>query len=423
MSARDYALFELDAKRLPGWEPGLLNHPVHPPKDPRDRALADQISIGVVKNLLHLQHLLSKLANRSLRQVDPLVQKIAVVGLYQMRFLTRVPESAAVNEAVNQAKRLGRSQAAGFVNAVLRNAGRTDVAWPARADAWEYAHLVLSHPPELFDRLTRIVGPADALRICEHDNAEPPTIVRLYPNRSAEDLAGSGATVTPHERDGFYVIDPARPALLADLAERFVAQVQDPTAALAVEHLDVRPGQAVLDRCAGLGTKTFQIAARLNPTDAILAMDPSEPRFRMLDGIVKRRHLRNIVVRQAGMMGDLDAADPTLFDRVLIDAPCSNSGVMARRPEARYHQDVASLQSLAKLQDRILGDTAGHLKPGGRLVYSTCSIWPEENQQRVASFLKAHPQFRLLEERTTLPSMETGPGKYHDGGYFAVLTV
>jgi 16S rRNA (cytosine967-C5)-methyltransferase len=423
MSARDYALFELDAKRLPGWEPGLLKHSVHPPKDPRDRALAEQISIGVVKNLLHLQFLLSKLADRSLKQIDVLVQKIVVIGLYQMRFLTRIPASAAVNEAVNQAKRLGRSQAAGFVNAVLRNATRAAVAFPERGAAWEHAHLVLSHPPELFDRLTRVIGPEDALRVCEHDNAEPPTIVRLYPGRSAEDLAGANVTVTPHERAGFYIIDPARPALLADLAERFVAQVQDPTAALAVEHLDVRPGQAVLDRCAGLGTKTLQVAARLNPTDAILAMDPSEPRFRMLEGIVARRHLRNITVRRAGMMGDLDAADPKAFDRILIDAPCSNSGVLARRPEARYHQDAPSLASLAKLQDRILGDTAKHLKPGGKLVYSTCSIWAEENQQRVAGFLKACSQFRLVEERTTLPSMSARASQYHDGGYFAVLTV
>jgi 16S rRNA (cytosine967-C5)-methyltransferase len=109
------------------------------------------------------------------------------------------------------------------------------------------------------------------------------------------------------------------------------------------------------------------------------------------------------------------------FSKILIDAPCSNSGVLARRPEARYAQDEKTLASLARLQDRILDDSAPALLNGGRLVYSTCSIWPQENQARVKNFLGRHADYRLIDERPTFPSVDSDPTKYHDGGYFAVL--
>jgi 16S rRNA (cytosine967-C5)-methyltransferase len=109
------------------------------------------------------------------------------------------------------------------------------------------------------------------------------------------------------------------------------------------------------------------------------------------------------------------------FDRVLIDTPCSNSGVLARRPEARYRQDAQTLRSLEKLQRNILLDTVNSVAPRGLLIYSTCSVWPEENEQIAQWFLAEHPQFTLLRERSTLPSFDSDPARYHDGGYFAVF--
>jgi 16S rRNA (cytosine967-C5)-methyltransferase len=121
------------------------------------------------------------------------------------------------------------------------------------------------------------------------------------------------------------------------------------------------------------------------------------------------------------MLDELQPTDPRSFERILIDAPCSNSGVLARRPEARYHQSDRALESLARLQDRILDDTAGAMRPGGRLVYSTCSIWPEENQQRVHAFLNRHAGYTLQHEESIVPSFSDDPTRYHDGGYLAVL--
>ena len=148
-------------------------------------------------------------------------------------------------------------------------------------------------------------------------------------------------------------------------------------------------------------------------------MDPAEPRCETLRQTLARRQITNATVHCAAWLKDIP--DLPHFDAILADVPCSNSGVLARRPEARYHQTPAALASLAKLQDMILDDTAPFLKPGGRLVYSTCSVWPEENRHRVDAFLMRHPDYTLESDQSTLPSFDADPTRYHDGGYVAVL--
>jgi 16S rRNA (cytosine967-C5)-methyltransferase len=213
------------------------------------------------------------------------------------------------------------------------------------------------------------------------------------------------------------VVTGARRVHLADWAARGVAQVQDPTAATVVQRADLRPGQSVLDRCCGLGTKTLQMRDAVTEEGRILAIDPAEQRCAGLRQLVEARGIRNVAVRCSGMLGE----PPYAFDRAIADVPCSNSGVLARRPEARYHQSAGNLRSLEQLQDRILNDTAPAVAPGGLLVYSTCSVWPEENRRRVDAFLSHHPEYALLDDHTTWPSFENEPTRYRDGGYVAVL--
>ena len=426
MAARDYALITLDARTLPNWPPGQLRprpRDPRPPADPRDRALAEQIILGVIKNLLHLQHLIAHYAQRPVKKIDPVPQKILAVALYQVRFLDRVPAPAAVHVAVEQAKRFHLPRAAGFINAVLRkalNAPAPEMPDPSKRPA-DFAELVLSHPKPLFRRFEQVVGTPDALRLCRHNNAEPPTIVRLFDGSAVDDLEAGGITFTPHVQPGLYVVKPVRPRLLAEWARTGMAQVQDPTAAAVVPKLDLRPGQTVLDRCCGLGTKTFQMHAALGTDGKVVAVDPSDARCETLCRLASDRKITNLSVRRTGMLEGLSPEDPKTFDRILIDAPCSNSGVLARRPEARYAQTDAALASLARLQDRILDDTAPMLAKGGRLVYSTCSIWTEENESRVEAFLARRPNCRLVEQHTTLPSLDPDPAQYRDGGYYAVL--
>jgi 16S rRNA (cytosine967-C5)-methyltransferase len=415
LSARDYALRELDARRLPAWPPDTIRKSkgYAPPADGRDLALAENITVGVIKNLLLLQHLIQHYSGRTLKSIEPIVQKILAVGLYQLRFLTRIPASAAVDEAVEQARRYGQSRASGFVNAILRKATRDpSPPLPDRHAPREYARVVLSHPPELFDTLEALLGPEDALRFCEHDQLEPPTIIRAT---EAPDVH-PGLSVLSHEQPGMYVVTGAKRAQLAEWASRGIAQVQDPTAAAVVTRADLHPGQSVLDRCCGLGTKTLQVRQLIGDDGRILAIDPAAQRCATLQQLIDARGIKNITVTCGDRLTDAAA-----FDRAIVDAPCSNSGVLARRPEARYHQTAANLKSLAKLQDQILADTAPAIKPGGLLVYSTCSVWPEENRHRVDAFLSQHPDYELLDDQTTLPSFDTDPTRYRDGGYLAVL--
>jgi 16S rRNA (cytosine967-C5)-methyltransferase len=440
VNARDFALTLLDKKPLPGWKANLV-HEGKPssPRDPRDWALAEQIVNGVVKNLLLLQDAIEHYSGKSLAAIDPVVQKILAIALYQLKFLDRIPASAAVDEAVEQTKRFGQRRAAGFVNAVLRNVERQPApAIPdADADPEGYACRVLSHPPELFRRLVALLGNERALAFCRHDNAEPPTILRLFKGVERAALAEEwgrlcdrwkekglpelpAVEIVPHEVPGLLVVRGARSgAILAHWAKLGLAQVQDATAAGVVENMRIASGQRILDRCAGLGTKTMQIQERTGADGEVFAMDSSMFRTVRLRELLLDRSITNLRVVLGSKFSEIGGELPTSFDRILIDVPCSNSGVLARRPEARYRDAV---DCLTKIQRGILDDTLPRLASGGLLVYSTCSVWPEENEMQIRDFLSRNPGLELVEERSILPSFdETAAEKYHDGGYFVVV--
>jgi 16S rRNA (cytosine967-C5)-methyltransferase len=418
MNARDHALIQLDRLALPGWRANLIRRKPASPSDPRDIALAEQLRVGVIKNHALLEFLINQYAQKPGR-IDPLVRKIIALGLYQIRFLTRIPPSAAVDQAVEQARRFGRTSAAGFVNALLRRAVREpDISLPdVKDDPIEYTSIVLSHPRELVQRLIDLVGVDEAIQFCEHDNREPPAIVREFRNAQLP----QDDSIRPHEQLGMFVVEGAKRATFADWAARGLAQVQDPTSARVVESLDLHSNRDVLDRCAGLGTKTLQIHDLLGGSGWIMAVDPSGPRCDGLRDLLHKRHIDNIAVVQASMLHEIPELTRPAFDRILVDVPCSNSGVLARRPEARYAQSDAHLASLTKLQDQIMDDTADYLRPGGIMVYSTCSVWPKENEQRVQHFLRHRCGYELTTSQTTWPSMNVDPARYHDGGYVAAL--
>ena len=424
MDPRDYAVLTLDELRLPGFTRQAFKRrsPV-PPGDPRDRALGETLVAGVVKNLILLDTLVEIYAKRPISQIDNRARLILLVAVAQIRLLDRVPDHALVMEAVHQTRRLkepGLAKASGFVNAVLREAvKRPDLSdrLPSRDNAEEYAHVVLSHPRPLVERLIALLGPADALRFAEHDNRTPPTLARLIGDATPEALASEGLGVTPHEQPGIAVVTGAKQKDFAAWADAGLAQVQDATSAAVVGHLDVRPGMTVLDRCSGVGTKTRQLAEAVGEGGRVFAVDASGKRISTL-----RRALngRPVVAKRAEWAAEFPDDWPTAFDRILIDAPCSNSGVLARRPEARYAQ--TDHEELAALQAKILADAWPLLAPGGLLAYATCSVWPEENDAIVDAFAAATPGAETVDRAAWLPSFETDdPTRYRDGGYVAVL--
>lgn len=340
----------------------------------RDRALLTALVYGVARRRRTLDWLIDRCA----RRVDPGVRQILRVALFQVRFLSRIPRRAAVHEAVEQAKAFGRG-AAGFVNAVLRKAA--DLELP------DHLGVRSSHPDWLLARWRRF---PDLEAILEADNAVLPVTARVNPLRPPPGAAGPVIEIEgdPSDHPGFS-------------EGRFT--VQDETSMKAAPLLDPRPGERVLDLCAAPGGKTTHLAELMGGEGLVVAVD-LPGRIGLVRESARRLRLGN--VRCAAGDGTRIAFRAP-FDAVLLDAPCSNTGVLARRPDARWRLRESDIPRCAALQRELLANAVRLLRPGGRLVYSTCSLEPEENRVET-------PGLRVVREELVRPTPR------HSGGYMAL---
>ena len=421
LSARDAALLRIDTLSLPGWRARSIKRPPRGKlQDVRDEALAETLYVGVIKNLILLQKLIEHHSGKRLKQIDPAVQKVIALAIYQIRFLTRIPAHAAVDEAVEQTKRLKLGRADAFVNAVLRKAA-SDKEWmPESTNMIEQCEILHSHPAELVKMLAKVVRPSDLIAVCQQHNAEPPTLLRLRAELDTSELLRGGVEIAPHEVKGFAVVRGATRADFADWADRGLAQVQDAGTATLVRQLPLKNGQSVLDRCCGHGTKTLQLSERVGVKGTVTAMDSSVERVASLQRTLKRREILNVTTRIESTIAAA-GIEPESFDLVLIDSPCSNSGVLGRRPEARYRQTTKHLESLALAQRELLNDSAPAVSVGGHLAYMTCSVWPEENERVVEWFIRKHKNFALAMTASHQLKAAESPLRYRDGGFLAVF--
>ncbi|MDH3584756.1 MAG: hypothetical protein OER86_11125, partial [Phycisphaerae bacterium] len=351
-----------------------------------------------------------------------------------------MPAHAVVDEAVGLACRALRRGAGDLANAVLRKTAtlvawrEADVPWAPGPDMipWEDGRICLvdpllppiepldvhlaaatSHPQALVARWLGLFGAEKAIELLRHGLKRPPVILRIGPGTPAETPAKTPdiPDTEPHDETGFRLWRGDAGDLAALLRESPQVWVQDPAAArpvAAVAHLQV---ERIVDWCAGRGTKTRQLA-RDHPSARVLAMETD----------AGRREQLAAAVADCGNVDLLDPSEVSAWhgrcDLVLVDVPCSNSGVYARRHEARYRYGERSTTGLVGLQRRILGEAAGLLAPGGRLLYSTCSIDPHENEDQVA-WANEHLGLKVALQQLTLPG---GEGRsYHDGGFFALL--
>ncbi|MBE3071289.1 MAG: 16S rRNA (cytosine(967)-C(5))-methyltransferase RsmB [Planctomycetes bacterium] len=416
---------------------------------PRDRALATQLATGVMRHRRTLRLVLNHLRRGdATRPIQPALAEILELGAFQLLFLDRVPAYAAVNEAVAAAGRAAkgayRKKAAGFANAILRGvgrlvAGRDPDGRPARdalphpeggtvrltapvlpdpqADPATFLGAAYSYPDWLVASWLDAFGDG-AEAICRWGNRRPHTFARV--NRMRHDAADllrrlqekvPGAQAGP--RPGSLDVSALDAARLEALIEEGCLTVQDPAAMAAVEALAPAPGESVLDLCASPGTKTTQIVEWMGDRGRVVACDRSEEKLRPIRQTVAARHLESVGVC---LVDDLAGAAPAGgFDAALVDAPCSNTGVLARRVEARWRLRPDDPAELAAVQGRLLGEAAMRVRPGGRIVYSTCSLQAVENDGVVAAFLAAHQGWRVEGRELTLP------GPDHDGAFWALL--
>ena len=317
-----------------------------PDLDPRDAALASEIVFGVLRYQAHLDFLIGHYSGRPLRTLDFEVVLALRLGIYQLRYLDRVPPHAAVGESVELVKTSGFRSAAGFANAVLRKVGRERVTWPDRA-------VELSHPEWLLERWDREFGAEIAAGIARANLQAPETYIRVPAGREP-----AGVTAAPTEVAGCY-------RLIAGDAGEF--RIQDIGSQSVVPLLELAAGQTFLDLCAAPGNKTAQA---LESGVRAVACDLHAKRVEML---------RSLGVDVVHLDGTRPLPFGRRFDRVLLDAPCSGTGTLSRNPEIKWRLEPADLEDLHKRQVVLLANALELVAPEGRLVYSTCSLEREEN--------------------------------------------
>ena len=396
--------------------------------DERDRSLASEIATGVLRWRLTLDHVIADAAKRPLSRLDGEILEILRIGAYQLLHLSRVPASAVVDDAVDMARRAGKTSAGGLVNAVLRSLSRAREALPLparptaaadRAAALDYLSIALSHPRWLAARWYDRLGLATAERWMTFNNRAAPLTLRANTLRtSAVDLRERLAEAGVVTRPGRYAPDalivesghPLRDAVADE--GRFL--VQDEASQLVALLAGDDPGPRVLDACASPGGKATALAAAVHGRGHVVACDVRDRRMALLRKTTESAGADNIWLVQA----DLTEPPPfrDTFTCVLLDAPCSGLGTLRRDPDIKWRRQESDLGPLASVQARMLGRAAAMVAPGGRLVYATCSSEPEENEEIVSGFLRHTPHFRALDARAAHralpPSVVDGLGQF-----------
>jgi 16S rRNA (cytosine967-C5)-methyltransferase len=420
---------------------------------PRDRGLARELSLGSLRRRRTLRTVVTAYLRKRRRYLAAPVAEIVETAAYQMLMLDRVPDHAAVDEAVRLTRLTGHKRQAGFVNAVLRSLGRDiadriDEPPPAAADivpvdAGRYVRLartVLADPNErptrhlgqawslptaLAERWTQRHGHDRTWQLAGHAAERPPLIARVNTRLSTvqsvlTSLVEDGVDAAAHGNGRSIVLPGGEDVTRRTAFGDGLIQPQDATATavLAGEAGLLKTGMAVLDFCAAPGTKTTQLAELTGDSGRIVAVDISEAKVQRIAENCRRMKADSVETRRASEVGSLD---PGSFDLVLVDAPCSNTGVLARRPEARWRFKVDDLGKLAGDQKTLLRMAAMFCRPGGHVIYSTCSIEPEENEQVVRAAAST-ARLKVLCEQATLPAgSEADPTNWHDGGFRAVM--
>ena len=401
-----------------------------------DQALAHEIVLGVLRHQKALDALIERYTRRRLAKLDRPVLIALRMGLYQLRFLTRIPPSAAVNESVNLVKLARKTSAAAMVNAALRTAIRQPADKPGdeEPDAMERLSTEVSHPRWLLERWVRNFGEAEALPLAMANNRAPRVAFRVNTLRATVEevmtsLEQAGVRARPSQLcAGAFVLDSGSSAALASIAEAGWIYVQDEASQLVSLLLDARPEHRILDLCAAPGSKTSHLAAITRGRAPIIACDRHWHRLKTLTTTCDRLGLHSVDALALDATDKLPFVDSAPgFDRVLVDAPCTGTGTLRRHPEIKWRLQPADIQRLAELQIVLLARAASQVVAGGRLVYSTCSLEREENETVVERFLASRANFHLIKPAAPADCVtgegfvRTFPHRHDTDGFFAAV--
>lgn len=416
----------------------------------RDRALAFDLICGVIRRRLTLDAMIHAVSKTPLDNIEPDVIAVLRMGAYQLVIAQGIADHAAIDTSVELVRQLGAVRAASFVNAVLRNiqrlGGVVEPLQPPNALAFpldserqvkfcraifpepqrqfvDHLAVTTSHPRELVSAMIQWLGVEKVRAVLISNNIPPSVTLRCD---QPDFIAPPEAGLLPHKSPNFFVAANGWNSSIESLISSGKLSPQDPTAARAVKALAAillkqklnSPSHTILDLCAGLGTKTIQLARAL-PQARITACDIADDKLAAIKRRAADARTANIATME---MLTFRAQKPPLFDAVLVDAPCSNTGVMARRLQVRWRWPLFEPASVRELQTRLMDDAAEHLKADGLLVYSTCSIDPNENAVAVEDFLRARPGEKWSNMRREFQLPTAGaPTERCDGGFVTVF--
>ena len=404
----------------------------------KDRSLLSEIVYGTLRWRGRIDFHLKQLTRHAFEETDPFIKNLLRITLYQISFLDRVPEYAALNEAVNLAKLHAGNRVSGFVNGIIRNFIRTNrTATSPNPDSCGVAALAdyWSHPEWLINEWIEYLGKAHVTPLLAANNRQAPLVLRVNIIRADRDallrafkVQGIEALPTSWSPQGIVVHSQVPIERLSGYEEGFF-QVQGEASQLVTYLLDPHPGEKILDVCAAPGGKTTHIAELMKDKGQVTATDRSRKGVVKIDQNASRLGLRSIRTVQADMTKQVAAAQESTYDRILVDAPCSGLGTLRSHPEIKWNRGIADVLRLSELQRKILGQAASYLKPEGVLVYSTCTLTADENQRVVNDFLARYGEFVLENAARYLPDQAKQlvkenyfmalPHKHDTDGFFA----
>lgn len=379
----------------------------------QDRAFITRLSEGTLERQIELDYIINQFSKTKINKMKPVIRCILRSGVYQLKYMDAVPDRAACNEAVKLAVKRGFSGLKGFVNGVMRNISRNleNVSYPdSEKEPVAAISVRLSMPEWLTARFIRQFGQDTCIRICENFLKKRDTSIRVDVQRISREevkqqMESQGVTVRENEKvesglliSGYDTLDELKP--FAD----GVIYIQDTASMMVAEKAAPKPGDFVLDVCAAPGGKSIHMAEKLAGTGMVEARDLTEYKIDLIEENIERSGLENIRAKQ----WDARVSDEAMREKadiVLADLPCSGLGVIGSKTDIKYNASQEKIQELSALQREILKTVQGYVKCGGTLMYSTCTITEEENQNNVDWFLKEYPEFVLESSEQILPDM------------------
>lgn len=412
---------------------GSLNYSFADELEPRDRAQIREYVQNILRRRSYLDFIINHFSSIAVDEMKPLLKNILRLGLYELLFMGGTPDYATINEAVEITKYKLGSKSGDLVNAILRNIQRdiSKLPKPAFEDRTKLIATTFSHPDWMVKRWVKRYGEREAFQLMQANNQRPSFYVRVNNLRTKTanfKLRLDKLDISYSESDwlpGYFKVDSIAPFIEKDLLKKGICLVQDIAAGFAPTILEPLPGETIYDLCAAPGTKSIVMADMMEADGTIISVDINSSRLEMLAQSAMDYSAENIKIRQ----DDVRELNLKLADGVLLDAPCTGTGVLSKRADLRWKRTEEDLENAVKLQEELLDEAANHVTRGGRLVYSTCSLEPEENWEQVQKFLNKYDNYELESLEEFLPeevliengmAYQTLPHVHNCDGHFGV---